>query len=77
MIGVLVQFDRKDWALVGLVLVFRVLVSLRYWPYFLVELTRDPFGLVMESVGAFLGACVFVYLVKRVFNWYRALPDAE
>ena len=71
------QFDRKDWALVGLVLVFNVLVRLRYLPYFLVGLARDPFGVVMEYAGAFLGACVFVYVVKRVYIWYRALPDAE
>jgi len=71
------RFDHKDWALVGLVLVFNILVRLKYWSFFLVELARDPFGVIMECGGAFLGACVFVYLVKRVFNWYRMLPDAE
>ena len=74
------RFDRKDWALVGLLLVSRVLVNLESYfvPYFWSDLARDPFGLVMVmGGGSLLWACIIVYVVKRVFNWYRALPDAE
>jgi len=77
-IGVLVRFDRKDWALVGLILVLNILLRLQYLPFFLVELARDPFGVIMELVvGGVGGAYVGVYVLKWVFNWYRALPDAE
>ena len=74
------RFDRKDWALVGLLLVFRVLVSLKgyFVPYFWSDLVSDPFGVIMMvGGGSLLWACIIVYVLKRVFNWYRALPDAE
>ena len=70
MIGVLVQFDRKDWALVGLLIILNL-------PRILVGLVYDPFGVFMNFVGAFIGACVGVYVLKWVFRWFRVLPDAE
>ena len=71
------EFNRKDWSLVGLLLVVFTLLRLENLPYFLPSLVRDPFGVIMESIGGLAGACFQVFVLKRGCGWYRQLRSKD
>ena len=59
----------------GLVLVFDILMRISSLPFYLEVLAYNPSYVVMEAVYSFLGACLLVYVFKRVVNWFRRVSS--